>query len=95
MSKSEVYSWRLSTNLKAALEEAARAEGISVSELLDNVVSRWMREHASSDSDEDAQRRLHTVAAASFGSIRGGNPMRSTKARDHVRKRLQERHRRT
>jgi hypothetical protein len=35
--KSETYSWRLSLDLKADLEHAARQQGVSVSRLLERI----------------------------------------------------------
>lgn len=91
MKKSEVYSWRVNPDMKAALEDAARSEGISVAKLLDRIVSRWLSENASDHVGEESQRRLRAAAAACFGAVRGGDPLRSQKARDRVRARLHER----
>ena len=91
MSKSEVYSWRVSPELKSALEEAARAERTTVSKLLDSIVTAWL-EHADSNGDQEAiQRRLHRAATRTLGKIHGGDPRRAERARDLVRKRLTKR----
>lgn len=47
MSKSEVYSWRLTPELKAELEAAARAEKVSISDLLERMVQEWLGIHKS------------------------------------------------
>lgn len=91
MPKSEVYSWRVSPELKSALEEAARAEQTTVSKLLDGIVSAWL-EQADSNGDQGAiQRRLHRAAAGTLGKIHGGDPRRAERARELVRKRLTKR----
>lgn len=91
MSKSEVYSWRVSPELKSALEEAARAERTTVSKLLDGIVAAWL-EQADSNGDQQAiQRRLHRAAARTLGKIHGGNPRRAERARELLRKRLTKR----
>ena len=42
ISKSTTYSWRLSTELKAQLEAAAREEKADVASVLDRVVREWL-----------------------------------------------------
>ncbi len=42
MAKTEVYSWRLSEELKGELEEAAKQEQQSVSGLLERIVDEWL-----------------------------------------------------
>jgi hypothetical protein len=94
MAKSEVYSWRLSTELKTALERRARLEGRSVSGLLDRVVQDWLRNGKSDADDEAEQARLHREAAKYIGTISGGNPRRAETARETIRERLRQAHER-
>jgi len=94
MAKSEVYSWRLSTALKSALERRARQEGRSVSGLLDRVVQDWLRNGKSDADDEAEQARLHREAAKYIGTISGGNPRRAETARETIRERLRQAHER-
>ncbi len=42
MSKSEVYSWRVTPALKAELEAAARAENTSVGVILERIARDWL-----------------------------------------------------
>ncbi|NIM01987.1 MAG: hypothetical protein GTN89_14490 [Acidobacteria bacterium] len=88
MSKSEVYSWRVSPELKSALEEAARAEQTTVSKLLDGIVATWLEQTDPQGEEAAIQHRLHREAARTFGKIRGGDPRRSERARDLVKKKL-------
>jgi len=91
MGKSEVYSWRVSPELKSALEEAARAEQTSVSKLLDSIVAAWLEQAESNGDQEAIQRRLHRAAARTLGKIHGGDPRRAERARELVRRRLTKR----
>lgn len=90
MPKTEVYSWRISPDLKAALEEAARAHRLAVSALLERVARRWLIEHAR-DAEEGEQDRLRTRAMAYVGRLRGGTGGRATDVRRRVRARLKKR----
>jgi len=68
MSKSEVYSWRLSTDLKTKLEAAARDEKTSIGAVLERVVREWLDARPSGEDDEaDQQRRLHKRARRAIG----------------------------
>ncbi len=92
MAKSEVYSWRLSSDLKEALEEAARRERQSVSKLLERIVRVWLKQSRRIGSrDAEEQVRLHKAAARTLGSIRGGNPNRSERVREDLQFRLRQR----
>ena len=71
MTKSEVYSWRVSPDLKMKLEVAARDENLSVGSLLERIAREWLGEHRWND-EEEQQRRLRervmrTVGTASIG----------------------------
>lgn len=92
MTKTNVYSWRLSSDLKSALQEAAREEGESVAELLERIARGWLRESEERRvEDEAAQRRLLARAMECVGTISGGDPDRSAKTRQAVRDRLARR----
>ena len=71
--KTEVYSWRISPDLKTDLETEARRENLSLSALLDRLACEWLAERrAQSGTDEAVQARLHRAAEKLFGAIRGG-----------------------
>jgi len=87
--KSEVYSWRLSRDLKDDLEEAARREGVSLSRLLDRIARDWLKARASTAQDDEAeQERLRAVAMQFVGTIRGGDPDRAAEVSKRVRELL-------
>ena len=88
MKKSEVYSWRVATEVKAALEHEARREGQSVGGLLERITMEWLTARGGVTDRDDEQARLHSVAARTFGTLAGGNPDRSTTVRNVVRQRL-------
>jgi|RifCSP13_1_1023834.scaffolds.fasta_scaffold511535_1 hypothetical protein len=72
MSKSEVYSWRVTPALKAQLEAAAREEKTSVALLLERMARDWLEAHMPDDAEE--QRRLHRRARAAIGTVSVGGP---------------------
>lgn len=91
--KTEVYSWRLSPQLKSALEEAARAKRKSVSELLEQIARDWLEHSRGRDEGEDErQRRIREAALRCAGTIHGDDPHRAENARSEVRERIARRH---
>ena len=91
--KSEVYSWRLSVDRKAALEEEARREGTSLSALLDRVTADWLAERRNGRSNDDAeQAAIRKRAMAAIGSIRGNDPTRAERASELVREIIARKH---
>lgn len=90
--KTEVYSWRVSTELKSELEREARRQKVPVAAVLDRAAREWLKNARASADDEKEQRRLHRSAEKFFGVIRGGDPTRSQRVGEIVRKRLGERY---
>ena len=88
MKRSEVYSWRLDPELKAALEQEARRERASVGGLLERIAVGWLSGRRSGTNDDEEQARLRAGAVKTFGKIAGGDPHRSTTVRAAVRRRL-------
>ncbi len=93
MAKSEIYSWRLDPQTKMALEAEARAKSISLAEMLDQLAQQWLHDgrSAQSESEEAHQARLHSVVAATLGTICGDDASRSENTRELIRQRLQHR----
>jgi hypothetical protein len=89
--KTEVYSWRLSTNLKAGLEREARRRKTSISAVLDLAAQDWLMK-SSADNDDDEQRRLQLAASKCFGILSSGDARRSESVSQAVRERLRRRH---
>jgi hypothetical protein len=91
--KTEVYSWRLSADRKAELEQEARRERTSLSALLDRVTADWLAQRRNRHSDDEAeQAAIRRRAAAAIGSVRGGDPTRSARASELVREIIARKH---
>jgi hypothetical protein len=90
--KTEVYSWRVSTELKADLERQARLRKVPVSSILDDAVREWLQKNNGDVTSDVAQRRLHAAAARCFGTFAGGNLTRAETASVEVRRRLRRRY---
>ncbi len=87
--KSQVYSWRLSLELKRALEAEARRRNLGLAELLENVTRGWLAREVTQD-DSDAVR---VRARKWFGALSSGEgSRRSEHVRELVRERLQAKH---
>jgi hypothetical protein len=83
--KTEVYSWRLSARKKAELDSEARREGKSIAGLLDEITTDWLEARRDSrNGDEAEQVAIRKRAAKVIGSLRGGNPDRSSQASQRV-----------
>ncbi len=91
MAKTEVYSWRLTPEKKAALEAEARAEGKTVAQVLDSLAEDWLASRRNED-DEAEQRRLHATVARFVGAISGDDPHRSENVSTLVRQALRRKH---
>lgn len=88
MTKTEVYSWRLTPETKSRLEEAARERRTSLAELLGEITEEWLEEQRFEGVDGEREARIRSTAMSFVGAIRGGDPDRSTRARAGVRSRL-------
>jgi type II secretory pathway component PulL len=88
--KSEVYSWRVSTDLKTGLEREARRRKISVAAVLDLAARDWLNNGVAEMDGDDEQPRLRKAASKCFGSLASGDAQRSENARQAVRQRLRE-----
>ena len=91
MRNSEIYSWRLDTALKEALERAARANNTSVADLLRTIVSDWLASNPTPGEDAESQFRMRNQALRCAGTIRGGDPDRAEQASSRVRAALEAR----
>ena len=87
--KSEVYTWRVSSAMKASLEETARNTNRSVARVLDEIVAeRLDATGQTGEADRENQRRLHARTARFAGRFSGTDPVRSERAKTRVRARL-------
>lgn len=90
--KTEVYSWRVSSELKSELEREARLRKTSVSAVLDLAAREWLKNSAANIAEDEEQQRLHEVASKFLGAFAGGNPRRAEGARQAIRERLRRQH---
>ena len=94
MIKSEVYSWRVSPQMKRALQETARREKQSVSALLERIVNEAFRNGMRGRGEDEAilQKRLHAAGMSAIGKLRTGRSDRSKRVRELVRRGLWQQH---
>jgi hypothetical protein len=93
MRKSEVYSWRISPEIRTGLELEARRAGCTMAGLLDRMAQGWLEARRRGAPRDDAeQARLHAAAARTLGTISGSHPGRAERARGAIRERLARRH---
>jgi hypothetical protein len=90
--KTEVYSWRLSAEIKADLERRARSRKVPVSRVLEEAVHQWLDNTGTDPAEEEEQRLLHQAVGPLLGSLAGDNPRRAENARETVRERIKRRH---
>lgn len=90
--KTEVYSWRVSPELKSDLEREARRRNISLAAALDLAVQQWLKLQQCDEDDLARQQKLHSAAAKCLGTLAGGNPRRAETAREAVRESLRRRY---
>ena len=91
--KTEVYSWRVAAARKAELESEARRERTSLAKLLDQVTADWLQERRNGRNGDDAeQAAIRKRAASAIGSVRGGDPTRSSRASELIKESLRKRY---
>ena len=90
--KTEVYTWRVSSELKSDLEREARSRKTSLSAVLSLAVRDWLKKSVADVEDDERQRSLHAAAADSLGTLAGNNSRRAESARHAVKERLRRRH---
>jgi hypothetical protein len=86
--KTEVYSWRVSSDVKTSLEREARRRKISMSAALDAAAREWLQKSAAANEGDGEQRRLQKAASKWLGALASGNAQRSETASQEVRDRL-------
>ena len=89
--KSEVYSWRLSPEMKTRLESEARRSGKSLAEVLEQISANWL-ENRAGNYDEEMESRLRKQIMATVGTIRGGDPHRASRSKELVREIIRRKH---
>jgi hypothetical protein len=90
--KTEVYSWRVSAELKTGLELEARRRKISLSAALDLAARDWLKKGGSDIENDEEQIRLRNAALECCGAFEGGDAYRAENTRNTVRRRLRLNH---
>lgn len=90
--KTEVYSWRVSSELKSDLQRAARHRRVSLASVLEEAARKWLKESAARVSDDEGQRKLHATAEHFIGALSGLGPADARSMRKVVRRRLARRY---
>jgi predicted transcriptional regulator len=91
--KTQVYSWRLSRELKSELERAARLRRTSLSGVLEQAARAWLAQNSAElAEDAETQRKLHAAAARYIGCIAGDNPYRSERAKELVQMKVRRKY---
>ena len=90
--KTEVYSWRVSPDLKIDLERAARRRNLSLAAVLDLATRDWLNKSGPEDGGDEEQLRLQRAASKCLGAFAGGETHRSENVRAAVRRRLRQGH---
>jgi hypothetical protein len=90
--KTEVYSWRVSSELKSGLEREARRRKTSVGAVLDLAARDWLSRGGADQGSDAEQVRLHEAASRCIGTIASGDTHRSENVRQAVRQRLRQRY---
>lgn len=90
--KTEVYSWRVSSDVKTSLEREARRRKISMSAALDAAAREWLQKSGKANEGDEEQGRLRKAASKWLGTLASGNAQRSETASQAVRGRLRRRY---
>jgi predicted transcriptional regulator len=90
--KTEVYSWRLSSELKSDLERAARHRRVALSSILEEAARKWLAESAANVSDDETQKKLHAAVEPFIGTLSGLYTADAQSIRKVIRRRLARRY---
>jgi hypothetical protein len=90
--KTEVYSWRVSTELKIGLEREARRRKMSLAAALDLAAQDWLKKNGADVDDEREQKRLHEAGSKCIGTITSDDLPQANNVREAVRERLRRRY---
>jgi transcription elongation GreA/GreB family factor len=90
--KTEVYSWRVSSELKQHLEREARRRKASVASILDAAAREWLAKSRASIAEDEEQKRLHAAIEPLLGSISRDIPYSPEILRETIRRRVNKRY---
>jgi len=90
--KTEVYSWRVSSELKQSLEREARRRKVSIASILDAAARAWLAKSRASITDDEEQKRLHAAIEPLLSSISRDIPYSPEILRETIRRRVNQRY---
>lgn len=90
--KTEVYSWRLTPEMKMRLEAEARRSGKSMAEVLEEISANWLDGRPGRYDDEMEAGRLRKRIMATVGTVRGGDSQRASRSKELVRDIIRRKH---
>lgn len=89
MEPKEILNWRVEPKIRRQLEAEARRRKVTPTELLHEVLGRWL---AAKRRDEKEQVRLRALVAKFSGSMSSGDRYSSENVSSRVRTIIAERH---
>jgi hypothetical protein len=75
--RTEVYSWRVSSDLKTGLEREARRRNTSLSAVLNLAAREWLKMSGAENEDNEEQLRLLRAVSKWFGALADNDARRS------------------
>jgi hypothetical protein len=90
--KTEVYGWRVSTELKSGLEREAQRRKTSVAAVLDLAARDWLQNSGGGRQGDGEQRRLQEDVLKCIGAFASGQQRQSESVRQIARERIRRRH---
>lgn len=86
--KTEIYSLRMSNEVRADLERIARRRKVKVSQVIHTALREWLAQNLRDIASDKEQQRLHAIAERLIGVSRGKDPNRSTRVSKLMRESL-------
>jgi len=90
--KAEVYSWRVSSDLKMRLETEASRRSMSLAAVLDDAARQWLAETAADEDDAARQARILAEVLKCIDPVGSGDSSASEKTGAKVRAKLLRRY---
>ena len=90
--KTEVYSWRVSRDLKENLEQAARSRKKPVASILDEAARQWLEKNSPCCTDDAVQQQMRDALMKCVGTFADGNRYGSENVSRSVKEILRRKH---
>jgi hypothetical protein len=90
--KTNIYSLRMSSDIRRDLEREARRRKVKVSQVIHTALREWLTQNQRDFTGDEEQKRLHAVAERMIGVSRGKDPNRSANVSKTMRESLGRRY---